>query len=121
MRQVDTQTQMNMVKTHRDPMMEKLMKKVKVMQAQIEGISTQTINKQKVSTINKTSERTNNNDHTLSSTEAINPKTGKQWRRYFWSCGCCPHWGKHCPEKKLGHHDDATFRNLMNGNNQNCL
>ena len=51
----------------------------------------------------------------------INPKTGKQWKRYCWSCGCCVHWGRNCPNKKSGHKDEATFRNRMGGSDANCL
>ena len=50
----------------------------------------------------------------------INPKTGRPYQRYCWSCGCCPHWGRNCPRKKKGHHDEATFRNRMGGSNANC-
>ena len=55
------------------------------------------------------------------SSDLINPKTGQPWRRYCWSCGCCPHWGRNCKSKKRGHQDEATFRNRMNGSNENCL
>ena len=51
----------------------------------------------------------------------LNPKTGKPWRRYCWTHGCCTHWGRLCPQKKAGHKDDATFRNRMGGSNENCL
>ena len=51
----------------------------------------------------------------------INPKTGQPYKRYCWSCGCCPHWSKNCPVKKKGHKDEATFKNRMGGNNKNCL
>ena len=51
----------------------------------------------------------------------INPKTGLEWKRYCWSCGCCAHWSKNCPAKKPGHKDDATFRNCMDGSNVNYL
>ena len=56
-----------------------------------------------------------------SKNDSINQKTGKPWRRYCWTCGSCPHWGRHCPQKKPGHKDEATFRNRMNGSNKNCL
>ena len=56
-----------------------------------------------------------------SSSDLINPKTGQPWRRYCWSCGCCPHWGRKCPNKKPGHKDEATFRNRMSGSDDNCL
>ena len=51
----------------------------------------------------------------------INPRTGKKYKRYCWSCGCCPHWGKDCTDKKPGHQDGATFKNRMGGSNKNCL
>ena len=51
----------------------------------------------------------------------INPRTGKKFKRYCWSCGCCQHWGKDCPTKKTGHKDDANFKNRMGGSNRNCL
>ena len=41
----------------------------------------------------------------------INPRTGKPFKRYCWSCGCCTHWGRICPNKKKGHKDEATFKN----------
>ena len=50
----------------------------------------------------------------------INPKTGKEWKRYCWTCGCCPHWGKNCPVKKKGHKNEATFKNRMGGSDCNC-
>ena len=53
--------------------------------------------------------------------EKVNPKTGKPWRRYCWSHGCCTHWGRACTQKARGHKDDTTFRNCMGGSNQNCL
>ena len=39
----------------------------------------------------------------------INPRTDKKYKRYCWSCGCCPHWGKDCKNKKPGHQDNANF------------
>ena len=51
----------------------------------------------------------------------LNPRTGLPWKRYCWSCGCCGHHGRNCPSKKKGHKDDATFKNRMNGSNENCL
>ena len=51
----------------------------------------------------------------------IDPKTSKPYRRYFHSCGCCDHWGKHCKNKKPGNQDNATFNNRMGGSNFNCL
>ena len=51
----------------------------------------------------------------------INPRTGKKFKRYCWTCGRCPHWGKDCPLKKPGHQDTANFKNCMGGINKNCL
>ena len=53
-------------------------------------------------------------------TSDVNPKTGLPWKRYCWSCGCCAHWGRNCPIKKKGHHDDATFKTRKGGSNENC-
>lgn len=53
-------------------------------------------------------------------TDTINPKTGKEWKRYCWSCGCCPHASKNCPIKKQGHQDQATFKNRMGGSDEKC-
>ena len=51
----------------------------------------------------------------------INPKTGKPFKRYCWTCGCCDHWGKACPNKKPGHQDSATFKDRKGGSNKDCL
>jgi len=56
-----------------------------------------------------------------SSSTEFNPKTGKPWRRYCHTHGCCNHWGRNCKNKASGHKDDATFRNRMGGNDDNCL
>ena len=50
----------------------------------------------------------------------INPRTDKKFKRYYCSCGCCPHWGKDCPQKKPGHQHNTNFRNRMGGSNKNC-
>ena len=42
-------------------------------------------------------------------------------KRYCVSCGYYPHWGKHCPNKKSGHKNDATFKNRMGDSNDNCI
>ena len=67
---------------------------------------------EKLSSRNQSNRNTNND---------INPKTGKPFKRYCWSCGCCPHWGRNCPNKKRGHKDEATFKNRMGGSNEGCL
>ena len=51
----------------------------------------------------------------------INPRTGKPYRRYCWSCGCCNHWGRFCPSKKRGHQDEATFKDRKGGSNKGCI
>ena len=52
----------------------------------------------------------------------VNPKTGKPYKRYCFTCGCCNHWGRNHPGPKApGHRDDATFKNRMGGSNKNCL
>ena len=51
----------------------------------------------------------------------INPRTGKPWRRYCWTHGCCTHGSKDCTNKAAGHKDDATFKNRQGGSNKNCL
>ena len=56
-----------------------------------------------------------------STSRDVNPKTGKPWRRYCHTHGCCNHWGRHCKDKAPGHKDEATFRNRMGGSNFNCL
>ena len=47
--------------------------------------------------------------------------TQRELKRYCWSCGCCPHWGRFCGKKKNGHKDEATFKNRMGGSNEKCL
>ena len=51
---------------------------------------------------------------------SINPRTGKPWKRYCWTCGCCPHSSRHCPIKAQGHQDDASFANRKGGSNKDC-
>ena len=55
-----------------------------------------------------------------SKNDTINPKTGRPWQCYCWTCGCCTHWVRSCPQKKKGYRDEATFRNRMGGSNLNC-
>ena len=64
---------------------------------------------------------TNSPSTNIATTSTINPKTGKDFKRYCFLCGCCPHWGKHCPTKKSGHKDDATFKNRMGDSNENSM
>ena len=90
-------------------MITQLLKQMQTIQAQINGLQTNSRAGQNTGNQNKI----NNSD--------INPKTNSQWKRYCWSCGCCPHWGSNCPNKKKGHKDEATFKNRMSGSNQHCL
>ena len=52
---------------------------------------------------------------------SVNPRTGRPYKRYCWTHGCCNHWSRHCNNKKPGHKNEATFKNRMNGSNENCL
>ena len=85
-----------------DPLVELLLKQMTSMQTQLQNMSS--------------------NTGTLKYTKSdqINPKTGQPWKRYCWSCWCCPHWGKNCPDKKEGHKNEATFKNRMEGSNKKC-
>ena len=94
--------------TKRDPMIDQLLKQMTAMINQIQALSG------------------GNNTNTATSLSSslsvhINPKTAQEWKRYCWSCGCCSHWSKNCPNKKRGHKNDATFKNRLNGSNTNCL
>ena len=51
----------------------------------------------------------------------IDPRTGRAWRRYCWSCGCCDHWSCFCPNRKSSHKVDATFKNCMGGSTTGVL
>ena len=90
------------MKGDRDPLVELLMKQITSMQTQLQNLST------------------NTGSSKFTKSDEINPKTGQTWKRYCWSCGCCPHWGKNCPNKKEGHKNEATFKNRMEGSNKNC-
>ena len=62
-----------------------------------------------------------NNNRSKNGDPTVNPRTGKPWRRYCWSCGCCDHWGRNCPNRKRGHKVDATFKNRMGGSTEGVL
>ena len=47
-------------------------------------------------------------------------RQGREPKRYCWSCGCVPHFGRNCPNKKAGHKDDANFRDRKGGSDENC-
>lgn len=51
----------------------------------------------------------------------INPRTGKPFKRYCWTHGCCTHHGRDCPDKKTGHKNEANFKNRLGGSNYKCL
>lgn len=53
--------------------------------------------------------------------ENINTRTGKPFRRYFWTHGCCDHWSRTCPDRKKGHQVNATFKNRMGGSTEGVL
>ena len=40
----------------------------------------------------------------------INPRTGKKFKRYCWSYGCCPHWGKTARTKNQDTRTSLTSR-----------
>ena len=63
------------------------------------------------------------NNNTTTSTHVdttINPRTGKKWKRYCWTCGCCTHSSRHCPIKAPGHQDNASFQNRKGDSNKDC-
>ena len=100
--------------TSDNPVMTQLMQQMQVMQQQISGLTlTNNQINQFGTKIPLTNQSGQNND--------TNPKTGLPWKRYCWSCGCCPHWGKNCPNKKRGHKDVASFKNKMSGSSKDCL
>ena len=51
----------------------------------------------------------------LNNKENVNPRTGRAWRCYCWTHGCCDHWSNKCPQRKPGHKLNATFKNRMGG------
>ena len=42
------------------------------------------------------------------------------YNHYCWTCGACNHPSMQCPNPIPGHQNRATFRNRMNGNQNNC-
>ena len=97
------------MKDHRDPILDQLMKQMTIMQAQLGALTHKNKNTNK------------SNKDMIAPSDDFNPKTGQPWKRYCWSCGCCPHWSKYCTDKKKGHKMEATFKNRMNGSNANYL
>ena len=53
--------------------------------------------------------------------KTINPKTGRAFKRYCWTYGCCVHWGRHCPIKSTCHKIDAVFKDYKRGSDINCI
>ena len=106
----DAEQLMLAMKGHRDPILEQLLKQMSAMQTQLGTLT---------NTKNYTTKVTNKEN--IAPMDNFNPKTGQPWKRYCWSCGCCPHWSKYCPDKKRGHKMEATFKNRINGSNTNCL
>lgn len=51
----------------------------------------------------------------------IKPKTGRTFKRYCWSCGCCVHWGMHYLVKKYSHKDDTRFKDRNSSSDKNCI
>ena len=51
----------------------------------------------------------------------INPKTGRSFKLYCCTCGCCPHWGRNCYCKATEHKDDATLKDHKHGSDENCI
>ena len=99
------------MKSHSDPAIDQLIQQVSFMQNAMQAFMSD----------NKQGRASDTNKGKNSRTDTINPKTGQAWKRYCWTCGCCTHWGKNCPNTKSGHKDEATFKNRMNGSNENCL
>ena len=62
-----------------------------------------------------------NNNSSSEKENNVNPRTGRPWKRYCWTCGCCDHWGRTCPVRKPGHKVDATFKNRMGGSTKGVL
>ena len=91
-----------------DSMMGKLLQSFNDLSRKVDELSSKS---DSTSTINRS--KANNNN--------INPKTGKPYRRYCWSCGCCTHWGQFYPNKKKGHQDDASFKDRKGGSSKGCL
>jgi hypothetical protein len=109
------QTMFSAVQSNQDPVLQQLLAQMAQMQQKIENLTLTNNGSKKKSRANR------NLKNSASPTDKINPKTGRQWRRYCWSCGCCDHWSRDCTEKKSGHKDNATFRNRMEGSDKDCF
>ena len=75
----------------------------------------------KVDELSSKSDSTSTTNRSKANNNNINPKTGRPYKRYCWSCGCCTHWGRFCPNKKKGHQDDASFKDRKGGSSEGCL
>ena len=51
----------------------------------------------------------------------VNLRIGCSYKRYYWTHGCCVHWGHFCNEKKPGHQDFTSFANSMGGCNRDAF
>ena len=76
---------------------------------------------EKVDTLTKKLQNTSNPPTDSNKNTKINPKTGKEWKRCCWTCGCTTHWGKDCPNPAPGHNNQATFQKRMNGSDKGCM
>ena len=85
----DTEQFMLAMKGQRDPLLEQLVKQMSAMQTQLGNMNNKKSYTTKVT-----------NKENSAPMDSINPKTGQPWKRYCWSCGCCPHWSKYCTDKK---------------------
>ena len=73
---------------------------------------------QKVDTLSSQLKNTPNTTTTI----YINPETGKSYKRYCWTFGCCNHWGRNYPgPKATSHRDGTTFKDRMGSSNKHCL
>ena len=70
---------------------------------------------------NNTPTDNNGNNRSTINRSSTNRRTGCAWRRYCWSCGCCNHWGRNCPNRKPGHQNDATFKDRKGGSTVGVL
>ena len=101
---------------------QEMMKMIQQMQTKMDALTTQLSNTS--ATTDASGLQTQRGLQTQGQTKKlflVNPITGREYKRYCWSCGCCTHWGANCPQKKAGHKDDASFKQRKGGSNVNCL
>jgi hypothetical protein len=96
---------------------------LKTLQDKVEALSTASHHSSgnNSSTNNTSTPRYSPSTSTNKSGPLINPNTGKAYRRYCWTHGCCGHWGRHCDNPKPGHKNEANFKDRMGGSNKLCL